>query len=253
MKKTKIETKFNNHNNIIDHNINVKFFDEESKLILEIDQLPNGEENWRKVFEYSTNQETEKLIINENTEQVNLIIKKESGEKVKEVTTNYLNHVIYSWILDESNQLITEKQFDINGELIVETKKYLNKEGEIIKEIEESNYQTNYEYLNGNISKVQVIDNGKLVLNEQYFYDDKGNEVRSLGYDLDVGEDVEVKKMYNSNNKIIREEQFINGEYTYIKLFEYDSNQELSKLEFRSLINDEIEITEIITKIENGI
>lgn len=246
MKKTTKRTLLDRNNNIIEQSINVKYFNEHSKLTLEIEELPDGRENWRKVFEYKDFQETETLIVSDVIKQTNQIKRNNSGHKLEETTINNSNNqIIYSWSFDQPMSLITVQEYSIEGELILKTSKHLNSKGEIIKEIEEDDYQTNYKYVDGNVSNVQIIDNGELVLNEDYYYDKNGNEIRSIGIDKEEGGAIEVKKIYNVNNKIIKEEQLLNGELEFIKQFEYNSNQQLVRIESKNVSEGETELTEI--------
>ena len=245
MKKTTKRTLADRNNGIIEQSINVKYFDENSKLTLEIKQLGNEQESWRKVFEYTGNQEIETLFMNEEVMQTSRIERSDLGQKKKEVITNNSSQVIYSWILDESNNVVTINEFDEDGELSLRTLKHLNSEGIVIKEIEGDDYVTNYEYIMGNVSNVKIVDGGKMIVDENFFYDENGNEIRSLGIDNEVGEEIEIKKAYNLHNKIVKEEQCMNGKLEYLKQFEYDSNQELIKIVSENLFDGEAEVIEI--------
>jgi hypothetical protein len=245
MKKTLKRTLTNHHHHILEQIINVKYFNEDSKITLEIEQAPNGQENWRKLWEYTNNLETEKLFAYSELVQTNIITRDSLGRKVREKTINSFNNIIYSWVLDDSNLLITEEVFTNEGELLLRILKYLNAEGEVLKEMEDDDYITNYEYLNGKVANVRIYDGEELVLEENYFYDINGNEIRSLGFDKETGEEIEITRTYNANNNIAREEQLINGELSFVKLFEYDSNRELVRIESQNIIEKTMEIIEI--------
>ena len=245
MKKTKKHTLIDSKHNILNQSINVKHFDKNNNVALEIEEIQEGVENWRKVSEYESNLETETLFVGDEIVQTNQITRNSSGKKLKEITTINDEQIIYAWILDQQNNLITEEEYDIEGALIVKTIKHLNSDGKIIKEVEGSDYQTNYEYVNGRVSNVKIIDEGTLNLEENHYYDDNGNEIRSLGMDHQLREEIEVKKTYNPHNKIIGKEVFMNGIIEYTEEYEYNSDHDLIRIESHNLMEGLIGITEI--------
>lgn len=131
---------------------------------------------------------------------------------------------------DHSENTMTIQFFDLDGQLVEEEKTFYNKNKNIIKEI--SKTQT----LEGDIEEISLFEydekglltkltshqEDNLVLMEEYMYNQKGQETKSIGFDYEVNEKTVIENKYNEASKLIEKTQHINDKLTYQKNYEYN-------------------------------
>jgi len=226
-----------------------KIYNKESVLVQEKFSALTGEALSKKDYSNSNEKDEIREYSGGGLVATTEILKNREGKQIKKIMRNNLNVIVYSWILDEANLIITEKEFDPEGNLFESKMKYLSQDGKVIREVEDDEYETRYEYSDGKLIKVKIIEDGQITLEEVYEYNEDGHEIRSKGFDKQTEELVEVKKTYGLANTKLKEEEFVNGELVVEKEFQYDSQNQLVKKLTRDYQNREVKLLELERKL----
>ncbi len=189
--------------------------------------------------EYVQEKATQRTV---NTYEGKLLVKKEEFQVGE-------NAIITEYVYNDKGQLTEELENDTDGNLLrtleidnntrVRIESYYEEEGLIgarmitlfdehgntTKVTEDDDYITTYTYDDQNkLKNVTIKEEGKITLNEDYFYNEEGLEIRSLGVDHNVDTTIEILRVFNENKQLVKEEQFSNTELHL--LFENKYNEQ---------------------------
>ncbi len=204
-------------------------YNDESLIILEITKSLSGEEASITTYEYSKNN----LLIKEETTHEGILIMKRTFEysALEELVSEKLfddsKKMIYQ--IERRGNKIVENEYDHYSKPTLKLTKHLDLQDRVIKEIDYLGNVTEYQYQGNNLVNCKMYESGILVLNEDYFFDEHDNEIKSVGVELDIQEEITVIKEYNEQHKLVKEEHLLNGLPVFEKIIQYNEKNQLIK------------------------
>lgn len=160
------------------------------------------------------------------------------GTVIHEILENETGEIEFELQFIEEENIILERQY---GETTI---KKLNDKGKIYEELESDNTITKYHYEGDNLVRIQIFEEGELMLDESYYFDEHGNEIGSSGKDLETGVEVVIKRKFSDFNKLLLEENFDNGKLSFRKTQTYDEQQRMVKEQVETIEMGDISVTE---------
>lgn len=143
----------------------------------------------------------------------------EAGQLVEKNRIDYDDYLKEKEIVDYEKGIKKYFEYSADDSLFLERTTTLNEKGNPIKEVEVVYGGINegeLETINTYNDKEQLIntkmyEEGEMTLNEDYFFNEQGFEIRSVGYDFDLDRKVEIQRLIDDKGRILKEEQVVNG------------------------------------------
>ena len=175
-----------------------------------------------------------------NTYKGKLLVKREEYQLEDSITTEYVyddqsrlteelendsdGNLLRTLEIDNNTRVRIETYYEDEGLVRARMTTLFDENGNTTKQTEDDDYITTYKYNDQNkLINIIITEDGKTTLNEDYFYNDEGLEIRSLGVDHNVDTTIEILRSFNENKQLVKEEQFSNGELEF--LFEKKYNE----------------------------
>lgn len=136
---------------------------------------------------------------------------------------------------DHDQAIQRDCEYGLDGEILMETITQLDSSGNAIEEKEiihggmlagETITKNTYDE-QGNCIRTEIYEGDELVLEEDYFFNEQGVEVKSVGQDHEAAEKTEINRVVNAQGKVTKEEQFLNGELDFSFVKEYNDQGQL--------------------------
>jgi len=127
--------------------------------------------------------------------------------------------------------LVKEIHEDANKDLIYWKQSDLK--GRVLKEYDARDQSTTiYDYQSGNkVRNVKIFEDNIVTLDESYEYDKNENEIRSEGFDSETNDKIIIEKQYDDEGKLIKVEEFLNGQLERHQIIEYNENGDIQQEE----------------------
>jgi len=200
-------------------------------------------------YKYSSNDKLESITHFMNNDQWEKVIYNydDKSRLIEKIEFNADEIISKKIITDYEKKTIIEYEYDTNGNVVVEIIKEMSESWKVLKEIEivyqgilEGKSISIYSYDNKDqFTNLKIYEEDKLVLNEDYFFNSEGIEIRSLGYDYSDGSKIEIIREVGNEGKITKEDQFINDLLEFSTEKEYNRKGDLLVQKKWVLSNDE--------------
>lgn len=154
--------------------------------------------------------------------------------KIGEVWQTSDSKKISDMVYNPANNEFVIREYDEEGNVVLEKRDILDDNGNIIKEIENEDYVTEHIYENGKKVSTRIYEAGEMTLQEEYFFDENGNEIGSKGIDYEADETITINRKFNESNKVTSEKEYLNGTLEYDKIYTYDEKNRIIRLEIIS-------------------
>lgn len=162
--------------------------------------------------------------------------------------------------VDYTKKIKLENHFNETGNWEHQIETHFDDEEKTLVEIErdnsefltgESKTQNTYDESN-NLINIKIYEKDVLTLNEDYFFNEAGVEIKSIGHDIETDETTRVIKEVDSKNRIIKHEEFFNDKLSLHSEKRYDENDQLIYEKNWTLFNDvgEEDLKELIFEYE---
>jgi len=216
--------------------ISVVTYDYNGKLLAEKTIFQNIEVESKEVSRYCYDSENKLMNIvnymnNDKMDEAKYRYN-ENGNLIEKIEYDIAGIVRKREETDILKKLKIEYEYDHEEKVEVKIIKEMSDTWKVLNEIEiihegilEGKSETKNTYNSKDeLINTKIYEDGNLVLNEDYFYNQDGIEIGSTGYDYNSKIETKIKRYLDDNSRVIKEEHFENEELDYY----YEKNYTLT-------------------------
>jgi len=164
----------------------------------------------------------------------------ENNIKIKEIWLAFDDIKMYEMTRDPAQLELHIKEYDLEGELLVERLHVLDNDSNLVKEIIDDAYIVESTYTNGKLAKTEVSDSGEKIQTEEFEFDEEGNEIGRSIIDHSSGQQTIIKAELDESNNKLREYFYQDEKLVFDKSYAYDDQNRITMLGTRSAQGKEV-------------